>query len=258
MNATSVTASKTVQPTPTSHLQLGVARVEITPPVGIYHPMWGAARHHRATGIHRPLYADILIFAPLVGDGSPWVQVQMDMVGLSARDLHRGMREAVAEGAGVDTQNVVLSFSHTHAGGLFSPDRVHLPGGELIMPYLDEVRAKVRAAASEAAATLSETYLTYGTGRCNMAANRDFWDDERGIYTCGYNPGAPADDTLYLVRATAPDGSLRATIVNYACHPQPLPGKTPKLVPTTLVPCARLLSKLPARLVSSHLEPVAI
>ena len=231
MNATSVTASKTVQPTPTSHLQLGVARVEITPPVGIYHPMWGAARHHRATGIHRPLYADILIFAPLVGDGSPWVQVQMDMVGLSARDLHTGMREAVAEGAGVDTQNVVLSFSHTHAGGLFSPDRVHLPGGELIMPYLDEVRAKVRAAASEAAATLSETYLTYGTGRCNMAANRDFWDDERGIYTCGYNPGAPADDTLYLVRATAPDGSLRATIVNYACHPTTLAWENTQISP---------------------------
>src|SRR5690606_6677935 len=113
------TQSTTVQHTPTSHLRLGVARVDMTPPVGIYHPMWGAARHHRATAVHRPLYADILYFAPLVGEGTPWVQVQMDMVSLGSHEIQQGMRNAVAEGAGVSPEQVIIAFSHTHSGGLF-------------------------------------------------------------------------------------------------------------------------------------------
>src|SRR5208282_2131149 len=48
--------------TPTSVCRLGVARCDITPPVGIYHRMWGAATHEQATGVHRPLTATALVF----------------------------------------------------------------------------------------------------------------------------------------------------------------------------------------------------
>ena len=63
--ATMPAMSTTVVPAPTSLLRFGHARAEITPPVGIYHRMWGAARHDRATGVHRPLVADVLVLAPL-------------------------------------------------------------------------------------------------------------------------------------------------------------------------------------------------
>ena len=53
--------STTTVLTPTSRVRLGHARVDITPPVGIYHRMWGAARHDQSTGIHRPLLALSLI-----------------------------------------------------------------------------------------------------------------------------------------------------------------------------------------------------
>lgn len=215
------TQSTTIQHTPTSHLRLGIGRADITPPVGIYHPMWGAARHHRATGVHRQLYGDVLLFAPLEGDASPWAQVQLDMVGLSVQ-TQQEIRQSVGDVVGINPAQVVLSFSHTHSAGVFGLDRVHMPGGEMIPPYLEEVRAKMREAASAALADLSECYLTYGTGRCNMAGQRDYWDNDNNLYACGFNPDAPADDTLLVVRATAPDGTLRATIVNYACHPTTL------------------------------------
>jgi hypothetical protein len=40
--------------------QIGIAREDITPPVGIYAKNWGAATHDVAEGIHRPLTATVL------------------------------------------------------------------------------------------------------------------------------------------------------------------------------------------------------
>src|SRR5260370_23209707 len=55
--------------TPQTRCRAGVARGDITPPVGIYHRLWGAAVHDRATGAHRPLLATLLwLEAP---DGLP-------------------------------------------------------------------------------------------------------------------------------------------------------------------------------------------
>ena len=45
---------------PENICRAGVARCDITPPVGIYHRMWGAALHDRSTGVHRPLTATVL------------------------------------------------------------------------------------------------------------------------------------------------------------------------------------------------------
>ena len=64
--------------------------------------------------------------------------------------------------------------------------------------------------------------MTYGTGRCALATNRDFWDAEAQRFAAGYNPDAAADDTLVVARVTGEDGELRATLFNYACHPTTL------------------------------------
>src|SRR5579871_3830226 len=48
--------------TPSCQCHFGIARCDITPPVGIYHRMWGAATHERATGVHRPLTATAMVF----------------------------------------------------------------------------------------------------------------------------------------------------------------------------------------------------
>jgi len=55
-----------------------------------------------------------------------------------------------------------------------------------------------------------------------MVANRDYWDDANGIYACGYNPDAPADDTVLVAHITDLSGRLLGTVVNYACHPTTL------------------------------------
>ena len=60
--------------------------------------------------------------------------------------------------------------------------------------------------------------MTYATGRCNMAANRDYWDETNHRYVVSYNPDKPADDTVLAVRVSNRSGQVLATLVNYACH----------------------------------------
>lgn len=213
--------STTTHHIPISRLRFGFARADITPPVGIYHPMWGAARHHRATGVHRPILAEALAFAPLSG-GAPFVRIEMDHVGMED-EQQRALIERVSAAAGIPPENVLTTFSHTHASSYFARNRVHLPGGELIEPYLAELFAKTEAIVVQAVANLHEVVITYAAGKCTLATNRDFWDSERVIFACGFNPDAPpADDTVLVARITNRQGALEATVVNYACHPTTL------------------------------------
>src|ERR1051326_1301554 len=50
--------------TPQSRCLFALRWADITPPAGIYHRMWGAAKHERATGVHRALRATVAVFAP--------------------------------------------------------------------------------------------------------------------------------------------------------------------------------------------------
>lgn len=214
----------TTQRTPTSSLQFGVARVDITPPVGIYHPLWGAARHHRATGVHRPLFGEVMVFDPFDGEEteSPgFIRVQLDLPGL-VLSQDDGIRRAISEASGWPAEQIIISYSHTHAAGWFVPDRFSLPGGALIEPYLAELNVKLGEACQHALENRRPVLMTYATGRCSMAANRDYWDGERQLYACGFNPEVAADDTVTVARVTDQLGDLVAVIVNYACHPTTL------------------------------------
>ncbi len=168
---------------PTSRLRFGLGRTDITPPVGIYHRLWGAARHDRATGVHRPLTCEVMVFGAL-GDapGTPprHLRAVLDLPGL-VQSQHEGLVSILAQSTGVAPDQIAISFSHTHSSGWFVPDRFNLPGGELIPGYLRDLDQSVRQAGEQAVANLHEASISYATGYCNMAGNRDYWDAERGI-----------------------------------------------------------------------------
>jgi len=209
---------------PTSRLRFGLGRTDITPPVGIYHRLWGAARHDRATGVHRPLTCEVMIFGALDdAPGAParHVRAVLDLCAL-AEEQHEGLVKILAAVTGAAPDQIAISYSHTHSSGWFTADRIPLPGGELIPGYLAELDQKVRLAAEQALANVQEASISYATGHCNMAANRDYWDDKRGLYACGFNPDAPADDTVVVARVSNNAAKTVAVIVNYGCHPTTL------------------------------------
>lgn len=225
--------------TPQSRCNLGVARGDITPPVGIYHRMWGAATHERAAGVHRPLTATVAVFQALdtahgngenpvptelpgsISHDSEQILMAVDHCLLFGREME-ALLDAVSREAHVPRERLLVVFSHTHSAGLMSDDRRHLPGGELIAPYLDKLAVELAALVGAARSTLRPATIVYGIGRCTLAAHRDFRDEAAGGFVCGFNPGGPADELVLVARATDDGGHTLATFVNYACHPTTL------------------------------------
>jgi hypothetical protein len=202
----------------------GLARAEITPPVGIYHRLWGAALHDRATGVHRPLTATALVLQAAEGPLTPekeQVLLAVDLCLLGAAEM-ASLREHLCGVTGLAQEQVVVAFSHSHASGLMNRDRQDLPGGELIAPYLEDLAVRLTALVTEARRTVQPVAITYAAGRCSLAGQRDFWDEDSRQFVCGFNPQGPADDTLLVARVTSTAGRTVATVVNYACHPTTL------------------------------------
>lgn len=209
---------------PQSLVRAGAARCDITPPVGIYHRMWGAAKHDQSTGVHRPLTATALALGPgseAESDARPVVMIAVDHCLLWSTEM-RALLDAVAAGGDAGQEELIVFFTHTHAAGLMGLERCELPGGDLIPDYLTGLGASLRGLVRAAVEGMQPAVIQYATGRCGLAANRDFFDEETDQYVCGLNPEGPADDTLVVARISGGDGKTEATLVNYACHPTTL------------------------------------
>jgi hypothetical protein len=206
--------------TPQTRCSAAFARADITPPPGIYHRMWGAALHEQATGVHRPLTATAML-VEAADESARLLVIGLDHCILEGAEADR-MRAAAATAAGIAADHVHLALSHTHGSAWLSRSRAHLPGGDLIGPYLDCVAALCAELAGDAAATLIPATIVYGTARCDLARHRDHWDAATEQVVCGFNPAGPADDTVTLARAVSDSGKTLGTIVNYACHPTTL------------------------------------
>ena len=209
--------------TPNSRCRAAIARCDITPPIGIYHRMWGAALHDQATAVHRPLEATLLWLEPAFAKTASQAQIliSLDHCILDSSEIHT-IRQSIHAATTVAYENILVTLTHTHGSGWMSRSRSHLPGGEMIGPYLDRLAQLLVELACQAQSQVQPSTIVYGTGHCNLAAHRDFFDPDLGQFVCGFNPLGQADDSLQLARITDLAGKSLATVVNYACHPTTL------------------------------------
>ncbi len=212
--------------------RIGIAREDITPPIGIYSRNWGAAKHDTADSIHRPLTLTTMSIATTTGD-APLVLVDADLGWWRPLDLFNRFQKRLLEELSLDSARFIFALSHTHASApLMKPDP-SLAGSELVGPWMERVYQATVSTIQAALANADEATLDWHTGRCGLAAIRDLPDPEESAdrMICGFNPGAEADDTLLVGRVTDQSGKLRATLVNYACHPTTLAGDNTSISP---------------------------
>ena len=205
------------------HGRIGIARADITPPVGIYARNWGAAKHDVARAIHRPLTLTAMTLAPAAG-GQTLVLVEADLGWWKSLQTFRDFQSRLHQALSVEPANLIFALSHTHSAPPLMDADDSLPGSGLHRTWMKElfestVRTVRQAMESQFAGTID-----WHAGRCGLATNRDLPDPDpsRQRIVCGYNPDGDPDDALLVGRITDATGQIRATLVNYACHPTTL------------------------------------
>jgi hypothetical protein len=184
----------------------GVARVDITPPVG--HEMGGySARKHGSTGLHDPLYATVLV-----------VETDNNSIALVTCDLRSFVSTRVGEKARATfgIQNTLIDVSHTHSGPLT---------WELHSPWYTEAEDKMVEAIGKAKAAEFPATLEMSAGKIYLGHNRRKIIDGKG-YMWWRNaeklPSHPVDPTVNALQVKDAAGNVRAVLINYACHPSVL------------------------------------
>jgi hypothetical protein len=172
-------------------------------------------------GVHRPLLTSAAVIAPIAGDGDPLVLVTIDNCVFRQPD-ESALRARILERAGLPEANLMLSPSHSHSSANINTAQKNLPGSEEAQPFLDYLARAIGDAIDDARHQLAPAWITWGSGKCTLAKNRDFWDEDAQSFACGFNPDGQQDDTLLVGRVTHDDGAMQAVLFNYACHPTTL------------------------------------
>jgi neutral ceramidase len=202
-------------------LRAGVARVLITPPIGI--EMTGFAGRGPADGIHDDLTATALV---LEGPDAlsknhaadpPLVRLAIvccDLLYLPSQHV-REVRAAVGRLAGLPLDYVIISCSHTHYG-----PQTDIESGEpqpQVQAYLANLTHTLAGVIALASAHLTPCLLGTGTGEIHIGVNRR----ERlpdGQIILGQNPDGPCDSRLTVIRVDTIEGKPLAAVINCACH----------------------------------------
>jgi len=191
-------------------LRAGVARVDITPPVGV--EMVGFAARGPNTGQHDPLTATALVLAAGRRRAAV-VACDLCFMGVEEADA---IAERVHRRCRVPAENVLICCSHTHYGpamrSLGDSRADALPG-----PYHADLELKIAGAVEEAASNLAPVRAAVASGHCDANINRRERRPD-GSIVLGRNPDGTVDREVGIVRLDALDGTPLAVLVNWACH----------------------------------------
>lgn len=201
---------------------VGVAQIDITPPVGIYARNWGAAKHDISTGNDLGLRAVCTTFKAHPND-TPLVLISVDLCVWRAAKVKDDILRTIRQTYTLEESQLVLCFTHTHAAPVLSPDEQSKAGGDKIVPYISYLTHQLVAVIEQSINNISPSIVTWHNGRCNLATNRDLWLADEQAYLTGFNPLQEADDTLLVGRIYDTENKkIKGTLVNYACHPTTL------------------------------------
>lgn len=203
--------------------RIGVATVDITPPVGIYARNWGAAKHDVADSIHRRLTLNAMVLYA-TGSEKLLIFIDADLGWWRSLITFNRFQSRLLQELDVEEAALIFGLSHTHASPPLTDPDPDLPASESLAEYLETVYQASVVAVREAMNNATEAVLDWNTGHCSLASMRDLPDPspEADRIVCGWNPNEPADDTLIVGRVSDASGTLKAVIVNYACHPTTL------------------------------------
>jgi Neutral/alkaline non-lysosomal ceramidase, N-terminal len=194
-------------------IEAGVARVDITPPLGLPLRCW-AARTARAQTAHEPLLAQALVLRDDQGSTAAIIAVDLPHVG---RGLTDQVRKRVHELLDVPGDSVLINASHSHGG-----PPLDLGGGIVWNrqdPELDAYAAVLPellvGAVYGAYHAMRPAKVGSGSGRVSgVSVNRVQHEDA-------------VDESVQVLRVDGTDGTPIAVVASFACHGTCMAGHVP-------------------------------
>ena len=200
------------QPASASEMKAGVAKVDVTPPLGTM--MWGYFdRLTGAEGVLDPLYARVLV---LETETSRLAYVDLDFGRTFGPGSLEALREAVKQQSGID--GLIVQATHTHTGPVILD--VYPKGTPA---WETEDLKRIEQAIHEAAVSAVPVRLGVGYGAAYIGYNRLHVDADGTVSMLWSNttkaPTYPVDPLIAVLRIDRMDGDPLAILVNYAAHP---------------------------------------
>ncbi|MCC2599909.1 hypothetical protein [Sphingobacterium sp. FBM7-1] len=202
-------------------MEVGVARIDITPNTPVRLSGFGAREKLETDRILHNLSAKALAFG--ADAENPSLFITVDLLGIQWRITEQLVRKLGAS-TGVKPEQIVVSASHTHGGPEIGnlinhlqcrgdyPTDYHFSDSLLALDQLihlaefnEQVLEKLEKVALAALEDRKPALVAWGQGTASFAENRR-------------TEGGPVDRSMPLLRVTDADGTLRAVLVNYACH----------------------------------------
>ena len=188
-------------------LSVGLAEIEITPPLG--YRMDGYFAERLSTGTKDPLKAKALVFQQ---GTTKMALVVADLIGVP-QELTTEVRTLAAQKTGIPVANIAITATHTHTGPMFSGARARLFSEQaaaksgtdplVSLNYPDKLRDRLVEVIVAADAGLSPAALEFVRAtEDRVSFNRRFHMKDG---TVRFNPGALNPDIVRAAGPTDPD-----------------------------------------------------
>ncbi len=209
-------------------MEVGVARVDITPDGPIRLAGYGARVKTESDGVLQPLEAKALAFGSDAQGAS--ILITVDLVGIPWH-ITAKLADRLSAKMGLNPAQLVICATHTHSGPevgnllnilqyrgeeSFSDSLLSLDHLLHITQYTEQLYQKLEDVSVAAMKDRKPSRVAWGQGQALFAKNRR-------------TPDGPVDVALPVLRVTDPDGALKAILVNYACHGTTLFGDVNKI-----------------------------
>lgn len=197
-----------------SHFRAGVARSDITPPVGIAHGNWSAQVHERAEGVDLALWCTVLAAAD---QDTEVIIAEWDLLYPPDGEWLTQARQRITELTGVPGDHIRLSSVHTHSG-----PNIKKPwfagGAEMVEPYVASLTDRLAGTCLAAHQSMRTARIAGSYGSCAVNMNRRLpWKPNRPLLAP--NPDGFSDHQVGVIRIDDDQGNPISILVNFSAHP---------------------------------------